>query len=125
MKKLFIGLMAAALVFVHPCVAKAGNTGTTINLSGQVRAGEDIEAKVNEALRTARDNATAENPYTIIIPKGSYKLSGQLRIYSNTTLQATGATITYSNDGKASHNMLMSGDSSYNSTPECQGYEGF
>lgn len=96
--------------------------GTTIRVS--VKAGADIVETVNDALNLARENATASNPYTVTIPAGSYKLSAQLRIYSNTTLNATGATLTYSNKND-NHNMLQMGDSSINASSQAKGYGGF
>jgi parallel beta-helix repeat protein len=48
---------------------------------------------IQKALDEARDNASAKNPYTVKIPKGTYTLDAQLSIYSYTTLDLTGVTL--------------------------------
>ncbi|MCR2032268.1 right-handed parallel beta-helix repeat-containing protein [Anaerofustis stercorihominis] len=57
---------------------------------------EDSRHAIQQALNDARDN-TYNAPegvyYQIIIPKGTYKISKALKIYSNTWLKAGGATI--------------------------------
>ncbi|MCD7757108.1 MAG: right-handed parallel beta-helix repeat-containing protein [Clostridiales bacterium] len=63
-----------------------------------VNTGEDIRANVKAALNAARDLATASAQYTVKVPAGSYALSAKLEIYSNTTLDLTGVTLTYSGD---------------------------
>ena len=60
---------------------------------------------VQNALNTARDHATAENPYIVIVPEGSYDLNGVLRMYSNTTLEMYGVTLRRTESG----NMLRVG----------------
>ena len=60
---------------------------------------------VQNALNTARDHATAENPYIVIVPEGSYDLNGVLRMYSNTTLEMYGVTLRRTGSG----NMLRVG----------------
>lgn len=125
MKKILVLLMAITLMFSLGTVTAYAGEADAVTLKLKVKEGTDITETVNEALKQARDNATAEKPYEIIIPSGTYKLSSQLRIYSNTTLVATGATINYKNTAKESHNMIMSGDRDYNISEVCAGYDGF
>lgn len=61
---------------------------------------------VQSALNEARENATEDLPYTVIVPEGEYNLGRALRIYSNTTLVLQGVTLTRSDSG----NMLRVGD---------------
>ncbi|MCC8074999.1 MAG: right-handed parallel beta-helix repeat-containing protein [Clostridiales bacterium] len=63
-----------------------------------VDTGEDIRANVKAALQKARDLATASAQYTVKVPAGSYALSAKMEVYSNTTLDLTGVTLTYSGD---------------------------
>ncbi|MCD7957385.1 MAG: right-handed parallel beta-helix repeat-containing protein, partial [Lachnospiraceae bacterium] len=64
---------------------------------------------------------------TVKIPEGSYKLAGILQIYSYTTLDATGCTLTTAASSTlgSSHNLLRTGDSTYNVSSACAGYGGF
>ena len=62
---------------------------------------------VQNALNEARDHATAEHPYWIGVPEGEYDLDYVLRVYSNTTIDFQGATITRS--GAGAGNMLRVG----------------
>lgn len=91
---------------------------------------KDITEILNAALVQARDTATAKKPVTVKVPKGTYKLTSNLRIYSNTTLVLTGVTLKYT--GKESHVMLQSGTNGsykgvddYNQSKKCAGYKGF
>ncbi len=95
---------------------------TTITVS--VTEGTDIAKAVNDALKEATEKATAENPYKIVIPAGSYKLSTVLRMNSNITLDATGATIQYDAPGET-HNLIISGTIDYNNSSACSGYKGY
>ncbi len=63
---------------------------------------------VQSALNKARQNATAQLPYTVIAPEGEYELDYVLRIYSNTTLDLRGVTLT--RGGVGAGNMLRVGD---------------
>ncbi|MBQ3264826.1 MAG: right-handed parallel beta-helix repeat-containing protein [Ruminococcus sp.] len=65
-------------------------------------------AAVQSALYEARDNATADDPYTVVAPEGSYDLSYVLRVYSNTTLALSGVTLKRA--GAGAGNMLRVGD---------------
>lgn len=103
-------------------------SGTQITV--QVTAGADITETLDDALEEARDMATDSAPVTVVVPKGSYKLTGNLHIYSNTTLDLSGSTLTYA--GTESHNMLMlgtngsyQGEANYNTSAKCSGYGGF
>lgn len=62
---------------------------------------------VQNALNEARDHATAEQPYYIGVPEGEYNLDYVLRVYSNTTINFQGVTMTRS--GAGAGNMLRVG----------------
>ena len=74
-----------------------------------VQDGEDITVKLNTLLAQARDRATDEKPYKVIIPPGNYILTGTLHMYSNIYLYAEGATITKTSPRKEI--LLRLGDS--------------
>lgn len=63
---------------------------------------------VQSALDEAKQNATAELPYTVVVPEGEYDLSYVLRVYSNTTLDLRGVTL--HRPGAGAGNMLRVGD---------------
>lgn len=62
---------------------------------------------VQSALNTARDNATADHPYTVVVPEGTYYPSYVLRVYSNTTIDLRGVTLVRA--GAGAGNMLRVG----------------
>ena len=92
--------------------------------------GEDIAAKLDGALKEARDSATDAVPVTVKVPAGNYQLGHSLHIFSNTILDlSAGVTLQYT---ASSGNMLMSGTSgsykgydNYNMSAACSGYNGF
>lgn len=55
--------------------------------------GDDIAQSLQDAFDAAHREATDSNPFTIIIPSGTYEISKPLRIFSNTTVKAYGAEI--------------------------------
>ncbi|MCD7709680.1 MAG: right-handed parallel beta-helix repeat-containing protein [Clostridiales bacterium] len=70
----------------------------------------DAYTAIQAALDTARDNATEKTPYEVIVPEGTYILSGGLNIYSNTWLYAPG--VTFLKPAELSNNMIRVGDGS-------------
>lgn len=91
--------------------------------------GTDITKTLNKALEEARDQATDSAPITVSVPKGNYNLTGALHIYSNTTLDLNGSTLTYTS--KERRNLIMSGTNSsymgetdYNASAKNSGYNG-
>ena len=67
---------------------------------------------------------------TVTVPSGSYTLSSTARIFSNTTLNLKGVTLTCADNGK--FNMIISGtpgsykdQTNYNKSDLCTGYDGF
>lgn len=73
---------------------KVGENGVTLTISTEYASGNiDAGNAIQSALNTARDNATDSKPYTIVIPKGTYRLEDHLNIYSNTHLSMNGATL--------------------------------
>lgn len=89
-----------------------------------VSEGMDIYKEMKNVMAQAAGVATDDNPSTVVIPAGNYTLSTVLRLYSNVTVDATGATITYSNANGENHNMLISGYIEYNKSDACKGYSG-
>lgn len=96
----------------------------------EAQEGEDIGPKADLALRMAGLAATDETPYTVTLPKGSYLLGTTLHIFSNTTLDCRGCTITCTM--AESGNMILSGtngawagEENYNESAKCGGYHGF
>lgn len=133
MKK-FLATIVMALVFL--CISKydafaytVDNNTVYVDGAGQV----DITGDLNSALLYARDNATSDNKITVKVKSGNYNLTGCLHIYSNTTLDLTeGVTLTYSNDASYTQNMILcgtngsyKGQSNYNNSDKCRGYDGF
>lgn len=73
--------------------------------------GSNIRTALNQSLLKAKSIATASKIYTVKVPKGSYTVSAALRIYSNTTLDLTNVTLTYSG---SSGNLLTTGNQTDN-----------
>lgn len=96
---------------------------STKTITVEVEDGDDIALVVNEALKEARDHASVQTPYIIKIPAGNYVLSDKLRIYSNTTLDATGCVI--SDIQGNVHNMVVMGYAGTNSLSTNSGYQGY
>lgn len=84
-----------------------------------VQDGEDLTEKLNTLLAEARDKATDEKQCKVIIPPGSYTLTGTLHMYSNIYLYAEGATITKTSPRKEI--LLRLGDSQ----TSAGGYDGY
>lgn len=79
-----------------------------------VDAGEG-EAGIQNALDTARNAATALEPYKVILRDGDYTLTSALHIYSNTFLEAGNATIHPDTSLTEPINLLKVGESGYDS----------
>lgn len=84
-----------------------------------VQDGEDLTEGLNALLAEARDKASDEKPCKVIVPPGSYTLTGTLHMYSNIYLYAEGATITKTSPRKEI--LLRLGDSQ----TSAGGYEGY
>lgn len=105
-KIILAALMAVSMVQVFPGFVNAENnsaaensiktssySSTTVDIHIEARRGDDITQKVQQALDLARDLATDSMPYKIIIPRGTYKITAPLEIYSNTQIYAVGSHI--------------------------------
>ncbi len=114
------------LLFVPAQTANAAGSytvnGTTITL--KVANGSDITNVLDDALAEAKELGASGTIYTVKVPAGSYKTSGILHIYSNTTLSMYGVTLTCDSSA-GDFNMLISGTTSYNNSSACSGYNGF
>ena len=82
---------------------EAGGIGITVSAAAIKNSG--FASAVQGALNTARDFANASNRATVKVAEGDYTLYGCLNIYSNTTLDLTGVTVTRGGAG----NMLRTG----------------
>ena len=56
--------------------------------------GSDITERLNTVLEFMGKRATDAQPCTVVIPPGNYQLSGTVCMYSNLTLDASGAVLT-------------------------------
>ena len=94
--KYVLVLALIILVCSVPCTVEAAEPDyIVINITADELedSTEDISEVVQEYLNEARDNATDEKPYKIVIPAGTYKISTGFRIYSNTYLCLKGVTL--------------------------------
>lgn len=106
---------------VEVMAAQTASKAATI----KIKAGKktDITKKVNDAMTKARRKATASKPYKIVIPKGTYYISGPIYLCSNVTLEATGATIKF-RGGSTTANMLLSDTIDPKPSAKTKGYKG-
>ena len=113
-------LMLASVASAAPFSASAA-TNITVSKSDidSYGAGRAIQ----NALRTAANNATAGNPYTVTVAAGSYALDRTLNLYSNTNLVLTGVTLSRSSDTQG--NLLHIGDNEDGSTTGKTGYAAY
>lgn len=108
-KIILAALIAVSMVQVFPVLVNAeSNSATdssfensaktaaslnTVDIRIRAKNGDNITQEVQQALNLARDMATDSMPYKIIIPRGTYKITAPLEIYSNTQIYAVGAHI--------------------------------
>ncbi len=110
MKKLlrFLALiMVLMMTFCTTHLSVAADDGyVTLNVTKSEIDGSGTSA-IQNALNTARDNATESMPYKITVDSGSYNLTNALYIYSNTYLILDGVTLVRSSELK--NNILRTG----------------
>ena len=70
--------------------------------------GCDITEELNRVLKVMGQRASDENPCKVVIPPGSYKITGTIHMYSNLTLYAEGAVLTKTSTTK--HILLRLGE---------------
>lgn len=102
-----------------PGDASEENLRTYRTVTLKIKNGQDITAPLNTLFLKLKDKATDETPYKIIIPAGSYVLTGTLCMYSNMYLYARGATIKKTSTTK--HLILRLGDTK----ESAGGYNGY
>jgi parallel beta-helix repeat protein len=93
--------------------------GTKITVSGAKsgKIGSQVNKAVEYALACSKKNGKV---YTIVVPKGNYKLERTIHVYGNIKLDLTGVKLTYTasamkkSSDSAYGNMIMFGDSSIN-----------
>lgn len=100
---LALSVLIGTLVFP---VSAAAQEEVTLRVTEEEIDTYGFRPAVQSALNEAKQKATAQLPYTVVVPQGEYALDYVLRIYSNTTLDLRGVTITRSGTG----NMLRVGD---------------
>ena len=111
LKRLTIWLITLCMLITLAIPFTASAATKTVNVTDYGANGSDT-ADDWKAIQDALDlgkTATASNPLVVNVPNGTYHLSKQLRIYSNTTLKlADGATII--RDDETTHMLSSGGD---------------
>lgn len=82
-------------------------SGFTDIVLTQEEVDKDSYGAIENALTTAKNNASEENVYRIFVPSGTYTLMSGLHIYSNTQLYLNADTVL--NRGFESGNMIKAG----------------
>lgn len=116
MKKNLLFIALALIITIVPISAYAKNITITLPIEN----GSDITEIWNSAAKDAKEDLA--NEYTIVIPKGTYTVEGQLKLWSNTHVIMNGATL---KNVSGEYTMLRLGnvsDLEENPTP---GYSGF
>lgn len=98
-------------------LAQIPENATAVTLD--VAEGSDITAVLNAVLDFMGRRATDAAPCTVVIPPGSYQISGTVCMYSNLTLDARGAVLTKTCTDK--HVILRLGSNAFSEG----GYEGY
>ena len=123
------GVSTKAIVYATNASGNLQIDNNTITL--KTKNGADITSDLNTALKAARDMADqTDDIITITVPAGSYKITDALHIFSNTTLNLKGVTLTCGNND--TFNMIITGTAgsykgkaNYNKSNLCTGYDGF
>ncbi|MCQ4021478.1 MULTISPECIES: Ig-like domain-containing protein [unclassified Ruminococcus] len=110
-------LMTASVLLAAPITAGAFEASENTRNSAasqstiKVSAAEiDLNGAYNAiqgALDIAKNNATADNVYKVIVEKGEYVIGRSLKIYSNTYLSLTGVTLV--RDSSCAANIIRTG----------------
>lgn len=85
-----LAVLLSLIMALSSFAAYAESDTEIINLD--VKSGDDIAEKFNKAADKAR-YSDGSKMYKIIVPKGKYSVSTQIRLYSNTTVDFTGSVI--------------------------------
>ncbi|MCD8203252.1 MAG: right-handed parallel beta-helix repeat-containing protein [Prevotella sp.] len=95
MVSLFVSIVALFTLFISgTLIASASSNTTTITVTADEINSTSAYTAIQSALSTAQSKASSSSPYTVMVEKGSYSLDYSLRIYSYTTLDLTGVTLT-------------------------------
>lgn len=119
-------LLFVVLIFISSIYLYDNNYAdegfTIININkNELESADDVSAVLQEYLNLARDNATENNIYKIVMPAGEYDLNSGLRIFSNTYLCLDGVTLNRCGSGENSIGMFRSGNAK-----DCNdGYSGY
>ena len=104
-----LGILMICYLFVCIGISAHAADGTSVKVTDYGANGSDSSddwRAIQDALDLGQE-ATADKPLTVTIPSGTYYVSRALRIYSNTTLIADGATIKRTADNE--QGLLRSG----------------
>lgn len=120
-KHFFAGMCLTALALttipttnltINPTIAEAATkSAQTIKISKADITSKGASEAIQNALNTAQSKATADKPYKIIVPKGTYKLNHSLYIYSNTELVLNGVKLLADKNKNAIHVGALDDDS--------------
>lgn len=127
MKKMrnLLGFVLVFMLLVSCCqpVQTYAASGKQYKVSGKmivpvVKKGKDISKNTNAALKEAQRQGKKGKKITVKIPKGTYYISESLKVWSNTTLDATGCTL---KTKKSGFNMIATGSAEDNQ--KAKGYK--
>lgn len=99
---IILSMYSLGLVSVSAAVTYTNSKGSVKVVCGSYKKtfkaksyNKNFSAALNAALNTARKKATASKRARVTISKGHYKIDRTIKVYSNTTLVATGSYIRY------------------------------
>ena len=87
--------------------AKAYNI-YTVTLSKKTISSKGLNTALQAVLNEARQNASDNYRYRVVVPSGTYTVNKSIRLYSNTELCLDGVTLT--RDSSAGINIIRTGD---------------
>lgn len=99
---IILTMVSLGLISVSAAVSYTNSKGSVKVVCGSYKKTfkassykKNFSAALNAALDTARKKATASKRATVTISKGHYKVDRTIKVYSNTTLVATGSYFRY------------------------------
>ena len=99
---IILTMVSLGLISVSAAVSYTNSKGSVKVVCGSYKKTfkassykKNFSAALNAALDTARKKATASKRATVTISKGYYKVDRTIKVYSNTTLVATGSYFRY------------------------------
>ncbi len=83
----------AVMMSLLSYIPVSASSYTVISVTKSAIDNKGVYRAVQDALDTAKENATQSKPYKVIVPKGTYTITSGLRVYSNTWLVLNGVTL--------------------------------